>query len=218
MSTGWSIYSTSNSTDNESPNRSLGQLSPFEVYFGRKPNKYRNKLFLGGKKDYEVPNNNRIEMDECKAEELTEPITECSSIRQEALDASNKASQYMVKRELRRNPPSLYYKEETVLIRVPVSKELVKGRKNSLKNTGEGVIVEADHSVHKYFISYSDTVTLKSKLGKKAGSKKQKLAVANRVVERCNTTQPIASSVIVAEWMNLVWNRVQQKQAVPHVG
>ena len=53
---------------NESPHRSLGQLSPFEVYFGRKPNRHRNKLSLGGKMDYEVPeeNNNSIEMNECK--------------------------------------------------------------------------------------------------------------------------------------------------------
>ena len=128
------------------------------MYFGRKPNKYRNKLFLGGKKDYEVPNNNRIEMNECKAEELTEPITECNSIRQEALYASDKASHYMVKRELRRNPPSLYYKGETVLIRVPVSKELVKGRKNSLKNTCEGVILEVDRSTS------SATIILKDEL------------------------------------------------------
>ena len=152
---------------NESPHRSLGQLSPFEVYFGRKPNRHRNKLFLGGKKDYEVAeeNSNGIELDECNAEELTELATERSSIRQKALDASNKDSQYMVKRELRRNPPSLYYKGETVLIRVPISKKLVKGKKNSLKNTCEGVILEADHSVHKYYISYSDPVTLKSKTG-----------------------------------------------------
>ena len=63
---------------NESPHRSLGQLSPFEVYFGRKPNRHRNKLFLGGKKDYEVAeeNSNGIEMDECNAEELTELATE----------------------------------------------------------------------------------------------------------------------------------------------
>ena len=66
--------------------------------------------FLWGKKDYEVPeeNNNGIEVDECKAEELTELMTERSSIWQKALDESNKASQYMVKRELRLNPPSLY--------------------------------------------------------------------------------------------------------------
>jgi len=152
---------------NESPHRSLGQLSPFEVYFGSKPNRHRNKLFLGGKNDYEVleENNNGIEVDECKAEELTELMTERSSIRQKALDESNKASQHMVKREIRRNPPSLYSKDETVLIRVPVSKKLVKGKKNSLKNTREGVILEADHSVHKYFISYSDPVTVKRKTG-----------------------------------------------------
>ena len=39
-----------------------------------------------------------------------------------------------------------------------------------------------------------------------------------RAMERCSTTQMTASSVIVAKWMNLVWNLVQQKQAVPHVG
>ena len=153
---------------NESPHRSLGQLSPFEVQFGRKPNRHRNKLFLGGKKDYEVPeeNNNGIEMAECKTEELKKQITERSSINQKAaLDASNKASQYMVERELRRNPYSLYYKGEPVLIRVSFSKKLVKGKKNSLKNTCEGVILEADHSVHRYFIRYSDPVTLKSKTG-----------------------------------------------------
>ena len=144
---------------NESP-----QLSPFEVYFGRKPNRYRNKLFLVGKKEYEVPdeNSNGIEIDECKTEEPTELVTERNSIMQKALDASNKASQNMVKRELWRNPPSLYYKGETVLMRVPVSKKLVKGKKNSLKNTCEGVILEANHSMHKYFISYNDPVTLES--------------------------------------------------------
>ncbi|CAH3031743.1 unnamed protein product [Pocillopora meandrina] len=34
----------------------------------------------------------------------------------------------MVKRELWRNPPSLYYEGETVLIRVPVSKKLSETR------------------------------------------------------------------------------------------
>ena len=112
---------------NESPHRSLGQLSPFKVYFGRKPNRYRNKLFLGRKKEYEVPeeNSNGIEMNECKTEELTELVIERNYIMQKALDASNKASQYMAKRELGRNPPSLHYKGETVLIRVPISKKLV---------------------------------------------------------------------------------------------
>ena len=41
-------------------------------------------------------------MNECKTEELTELVIERNSIMQKALDASHKASQYMVKRELRR--------------------------------------------------------------------------------------------------------------------
>ena len=40
--------------------------------------------------------------------------------------------------------------------------KLVKGKINSLKNTCEGVILEANHSMYKYFISYSDPLTLKS--------------------------------------------------------
>ena len=152
---------------NESPHRSLGFLSPFEVYFGRKPNRYRKKLFLGGKKEYEVPeeNDNSFQMDEHKREELTELERERDSIRQKALDASNDAAQDMIKWELKRNPPSLYNKGETVLLRIPVSMKLVKGKKNSLKSTCEGFIHEADHSVHKYFISYNDPVTLMSKKG-----------------------------------------------------
>ena len=104
---------------NESPHRSLGLLSPFEVYFGRKPNRYRRKLFLGGKKEYEVPeeNENSFQMDDNRREELEK---ERDSIRRKALNSSNEAAQYMVKRELKRIPPSLYNKGETVLIRVPV--------------------------------------------------------------------------------------------------
>ena len=86
---------------NESPHRSLGQLSPFGFYFGGKRSRYRYKLFLVGKKEHEVPeeNSNGIEMDECKTEKLTELVTERNSIVQKALDTSNKASQYMVKQE-----------------------------------------------------------------------------------------------------------------------
>ncbi|PFX22417.1 OTU domain-containing protein [Stylophora pistillata] len=97
--------------------------------------------------------------------ELIELERERDSIRQKALNSSNEAAQYMVKRELNRNPPSLYNKGETVLLRIPVSKKLVKGKKNSVKSTCEGFNHEADHSMHKYFICYNDPVTLKSKKG-----------------------------------------------------
>ena len=51
------------------------------------------------------------------------------------------------------------------MLRILVSKKLVKGNKNSLKSTCEGFIHEADHSVHKYFFSYNDPLTLRSKKG-----------------------------------------------------
>ena len=122
------------------------------MYFGRKRNRIRNKLFLGVKKEYEVleENNSSFETGESKRDELMNLEIERDAIRQEALDASNEAAQYMVNRELRQNPPSLYCKGETVLIRIPISKKIVKGKKKSLKNTCEGVIIEADHTVHKY--------------------------------------------------------------------
>ena len=54
-------------------------------------------------------------MDEHKIEELTELHRERDSIRQKALDGSNEAAPYMIKREFRRNPASRYNKGETVL-------------------------------------------------------------------------------------------------------
>ena len=57
------------------------------MYFGRKPNRIRNKLFLGGKKEYEVleENNSSFERGESKREELLKPEIERDAIRQEAL-------------------------------------------------------------------------------------------------------------------------------------
>ena len=81
-----------------------------------KPNRHRNKLFLGEKNEYEVPdeNNNGIEMDESKTEKPTELVTERDFIRRKA--RMRLIRQYMVMREIKPNPLSLYYKGETVLI------------------------------------------------------------------------------------------------------
>ena len=43
---------------NESPHSSLGFLTPFEVYFGRPPNRLKNKLFLDYGMDFEVQDEN----------------------------------------------------------------------------------------------------------------------------------------------------------------
>ena len=78
-------------------------------------------------------------MDECKTEKPTELVTERDSIRRKALDASNKA----VYGNAGDKAKSIF----TLLQgrnRFDLSLKLVKGKKNSLKNSCEGVIVKAD--------------------------------------------------------------------------
>ena len=61
------------------------------MYFGRKPNRIRNKLFLGGKKEFEVLEENKssFETGESKREELMDLEIERDAIRQKALDTFN---------------------------------------------------------------------------------------------------------------------------------
>ena len=105
---------------NESPHSSLGFLTPFEVYFGRPPNRM----------DFEVQDENEEafpQVDEIlREEDLRELENNRFLLRQKALNASNNAAQKMVKRELKRHPPSLYFIGETVLVRIPTSKKTVK--------------------------------------------------------------------------------------------
>ena len=77
---------------NGSQHSSLGFLTPFEVYFGRHPNRLKNKLFLGEKKEFEVQEQNydfNLNVYEiAKQEELRELADERFVIRQKALEAS----------------------------------------------------------------------------------------------------------------------------------
>ena len=150
---------------NESSHSSLGFLTPFEVYFGRPSNRPKNKLFLGEKTDSEVPEENVDEAnyDDPTEEELNSLASDRVVLRQKALKSSNYAAEKMVKRKLKRQPPSLYYKGESVLLRIPISKKSVKEKKTSLKNGCEGRIIDADHNVHKYKIECNDPVTSKNK-------------------------------------------------------
>ena len=153
---------------NESPHSSLGFLTPFEVYFGRPPNRLKNKLFL--MKEWILKFKTKMRrhfhgyIDEILREkDLRESENDRFLLRQKALNASNNATQKMVKRELKRNPPSLYFIGETVLVRIPSSKKAVKRKKKSLKSTHEGRVVDMDHALHRYKIQYTDPVTLKEK-------------------------------------------------------
>lgn len=87
---------------NESPHRSPGFLTPFEVYFGRTSNRPRNKLFLAEKREFEVPEENVDEANYDNPTELEEELNnlaiERDVLRKKALNASNNAARKMVKR------------------------------------------------------------------------------------------------------------------------
>ena len=151
---------------NESPHRSLGFLTPFEVYIGRTSNRPRNKLFLAEKRDFEVPEENVDEANydnPTELEELNNLAIERDVLRKKALNASNNAAGKMVKRALKRQPPSLYYKRDAILVRIPISKKSIKGKKNLLQSSCEGRIIDADHNLHKYNIKFNDPVTSENK-------------------------------------------------------
>ena len=87
ISTGWSIC---NSTSNSTMNHRIVLLDSFlhlKCTSVESPIGIGINCFLGGKKEYEVPeeNSNGIEMNECKTEELTELVIERNSIMQKAL-------------------------------------------------------------------------------------------------------------------------------------
>ena len=54
-------------------------------------------------------------------------------VRKQALETFNDAAKNMPKKELKQQPPSLYYKGETILVHFPTSKKkkTVKGKKNT---------------------------------------------------------------------------------------
>ena len=137
--------------------------SPFEVYYGRQPHRVRNKLSLGAIQSFEVPEEgeNEFQLTSPKKNTLAEWRKERDSTRDEALKASKNASEKMVKRELKRNPPSLYNVGETVLVRIAKTKKTVKGKKTTLKGACEAVILKADHYLHKYYVDFEDPNTSK---------------------------------------------------------
>ena len=148
---------------NESPHSSLGMQSPFEVYYGRQPNRVGNKLSLGERKAFEVSEEDKTEfqLKSPRKDTLRQWEKERDNVRDEALKASTDASQKMIKRELKRNPPSHYYVGETVLVRVAKTKKTVKGKKTTLRGTCEGLILKADHDLHRYFVDFEDPNTAK---------------------------------------------------------
>ena len=57
----------------------------------------------------------------------------------------------------------MYCKGDAVLVRIPISKKSVKGKKTSLQSSCEGRIIDADHNLHKYNIEFNYPVTSENK-------------------------------------------------------
>ena len=120
---------------NESPHRSLGLLCPFEVYYGRKPNSLKNRLCLDSDSEYDAEEEVLHESQadgECSfptADDLQTWASLQSKCREKALKASNKAAQNMIRRNLKKDPPSKYHIGETVRVRVI--------KQTAAKNTGK---------------------------------------------------------------------------------
>ena len=130
--------------------------SPFEVYYGRQANRVRNKLSLGERKAFEVSEEDETEfqLKSPRKDTLRQWEKERDNVRDEALKASKDASQKMIKRELKRNPPSLYYVGETAVVRVAKTKKTLRG-------TCEGLILKAGHDLHRYYVDFEDPNTAK---------------------------------------------------------
>lgn len=143
--------------------RSLGLLCPFEVYYGRKHNSLKNRLCLDSDSEYDAEEEVLHESHadgECSfptADDLQTWASLQSKCREKASKASNKAAQNMIRRNLKKDPPSKYHIGETV--RVKVIKQIAAkktGKKLTLKTHTEGEIIKTDHDKDRYNIKYID--------------------------------------------------------------
>ena len=98
-------------------------------------------LHLVKRKAFEVSEEDKTEfqLESPRKDTLRQWKKERDNVRDEALKASKDALRKMIKQELKRNPPSLYYVGETVLVRITKTKKTVKGKKTTLRGTCEGL-------------------------------------------------------------------------------
>ena len=126
---------------NEAQHDALGLFSPFEIFYGRKTRSDQDILVLGRDcldsddeiEVEEIPNNDRSlrwpsssEDDEEDLDDLIRHIKSMKEVHKKAESYSEKASNGMIKRNLRKNPTSRYDIGDQVIVQV-------KRRDNRLK-------------------------------------------------------------------------------------
>ena len=115
----------------------MGNLSPFQVFFGRKPNLSNSSSFSS---DIEVNPKEEIE------EEIEKFFQKCENIRSQAGASSEKAADRMVSRNKRKFPPADYYVGEKVIV-----KNIYSGKKirSKFEKTFSGVVKSRNEDRYK---------------------------------------------------------------------
>lgn len=135
---------------NEAQHESLGPFSPFEIFYGRKSRSDQDILILGKDSldtgdEFEVEEMNENEHNlrwpsssDDETEDLDDLISHIKSsklIRKHAESHSEKAARQMVKRKLKKNPPSRYEIGDKVIIQTKRKDSRLKKRSNEHENT-----------------------------------------------------------------------------------
>ena len=103
---------------NTGAHRSIGNLSPYEVFFGRKPN-FFEPSFVD-----EIDDTEHFE-----EKEHLQHLAESEEIRRKAEISSKKAEDTMIKRNKRKYPPAEYELEEDVIVKNIYTGKKIKGTK-----------------------------------------------------------------------------------------
>ena len=103
---------------NQDPKEELAWKSPFEIYFGRKPNLVDNTDNTCAKELY-LPLGKYEDMVRPRSKDLRSRSKHVKATRKQALSATEKCANRKVNKEAKKHPPSIYDLGETVLI--PVS-------------------------------------------------------------------------------------------------
>ncbi|XP_044180984.1 uncharacterized protein LOC122962133 [Acropora millepora] len=111
---------------NLDPKEELSWKSPFEIYYGRKP----NVVSTGNPhvEEWDMTSKKYHSMIHPRSKDYSEHETNLRAIRNLASSATRKCAQRMVAHGERKNPPSVYEVGETVLIRYPSTKKSVSKR------------------------------------------------------------------------------------------
>lgn len=139
---------------NEGKHSSLG-ASPFEVFFGRKPN--RLETFAPNMAEMEEM---EMEVDEIDTHEdwqafekrIDEHFEAVQFLRETARDKDEHVTNKMTKKLMKKRPPSRYYEGDAILIKIKHGDEGLKKGKSKLRlpKSKRGIVIEADHDNYRY--------------------------------------------------------------------